>query len=325
MRILIPLLLAAALTSLAQNPGTGHPAASNVPGAQYPSVSEEGRVTFRLKAPQAQTVQVRVGATYDMKKDAEGVWTVTTPPLVPGFHYYWLVIDGVSVNDPASETYFGVSKESSGIEVPEPGVDYYAAQNVPHGEIRSHWYWSKITGAWRRFFLYTPPGYDTDVQTRYPVLYLQHGGGEDERGWVIQGRVNFILDNLIAAKSAKPMLVVMDNGYALKPGEMPPGPPPASGTPPPAQPNRPSIQSMTANFDDVMIREIIPTVDMTYRTIKDRDHRAMAGLSMGGMQTFYVTLNHLDKFSYIGGFSGSGGMLGCIRSEGVLQRCAQRS
>jgi hypothetical protein len=134
------------------------------------------------------------------------------PPLVPGFHYYYFFVDGVQVNDPASHAFYGVSKDSSGIEVPEKGVDYYLPKDVPHGDVRSHWYYSKLTEAWRRCFVYTPPGYDTNVRTRYPVLYLQHGSGEDETGWSIQGHVNFILDNLIAAGKAKPMIVVMDRG-----------------------------------------------------------------------------------------------------------------
>jgi hypothetical protein len=188
------------------------PATSNVPGQQYPRIDAQLRAAFRVSAPNAQKVQVSVGKTYDMVKGDNGVWTVTTNPLVSGFHYYWLVIDGVRVADPASESFFGVSQMCSGIEVPEKGVDFYDAKDVPHGEVRAKWYYSKVTSVWRRCFVYTPPDYDTKPTARYPVLYLQHGGGEDERGWVVQGRVSFIMDNLIAEGKARPMIIVMDNG-----------------------------------------------------------------------------------------------------------------
>src|ERR1035438_5120649 len=185
------------------------PASTNIMGQEYPRVHADHRVTFRLRAPDAQKVQVHIGSTdYPMEKAADGTWTGTVPPQVVGFHYYYLIVDGVQVNDPASEAFYGVSRESSGIEIPEKGVDYYDAKDVPHGDVRSHWYFSKVTNGWRQCYIYTPPDYDKNVKARYPVLYLLHGGGEDQRGWVIQGRVNFILDNLIAAKKAKPMLIV---------------------------------------------------------------------------------------------------------------------
>ena len=153
-----------------------------------------------------------------MKTGEDGVWTVTSPPVVPGFHYYALIVDGVRVNDPGSDTFFGTGRPTSGIEIPEKGVDFYHAKDVPHGEVRSRWYTSKVTGQTRHVMVYTPPGYDADREKRYPVLYLQHGGGEDETGWGRQGRVNFILDNLIAAGKAKPMIVVMEKGYATRAG-----------------------------------------------------------------------------------------------------------
>src|ERR1017187_2149245 len=206
------------------------PASSNVMGSEYPRVHSDSRVTFRVKAPDAQKVQVQMGQRFDMVKGDDGNWSVAGPPQVPGFHYYYLVVDGVTVSDPGSESFFGAAKQSSGIEIPEKGVDYYEAKDVPHGEVRSRWYFSKITNAWRRCYVYTPPGYDENTRMRYPVLYLQHGSGEDERGWSIQGRVDFILDNLIAAKKAKPMIVVMDKGYARKPGEVAPARP--AGTAP---------------------------------------------------------------------------------------------
>jgi enterochelin esterase-like enzyme len=269
------------------------PATSNVPRADYPRVHPDRRVTFRLKAPVAKKVQVQPGGAdnglgkgpYDMERGADGTWTVTTPPAVPGFHYYWLLVDGVAVNDPGSETFFGYGRPTSGVEVPEPGVDFYDAKDVPHGEVRALWYHSKVTGKPRRAFAYTPPGYDAAADTRYPVLYLQHGAGEDERGWTTQGRANFILDNLIAAKKARPMLVVMDNGYADRVGQ-------------------PARAFDFRAFEEVLTGELIPKVDATYRTLADRDHRALAGLSMGGMQALQIGLTHPDLFASVGSFSG---------------------
>ena len=302
-RMLIVSLLAAGIC-YGQAPDTFKPAVTNVPGAEYPRIDENARVEFRIKAPDAKTVQVKVGAipAIDMTKAEDGVWAVTTAPIVPGFHYYYFIIDGVTVDDPASRTFYGVGKDSTGIDVPERGADYYHIQDVPHGEVREHWYWSTVTGKWRRCFIYTPPGYDLHSTIRYPVLYLQHGAGEDETGWIRQGHANFILDNLIAAGRAKPMMIVMDNGYATRAG--------SDGTQPGPAPGSPAmmavIRASTAAFQDVMIKDLIPMIDKTYRTIPDRDHRAMAGLSMGGMQTYQITLNNLDTFSYIGGFSGAG-------------------
>jgi enterochelin esterase-like enzyme len=194
-----------------------------------------------------------------------------------------------------------VSRESSGIEIPEAGADYSEIKNVPHGQIRNFRYYSKTVAAWRRAFVYTPPDYDTNPKGRYPALYLQHGGGEDETGWPKQGRVDIILDNLIAEKKAVSMIIVMDKGYALKPGEAIPQPPAAG------QPRRPFF---SRTFEEVVINDLIPAVDSTFRTLTDREHRAMTGLSMGGMQTFQITLGNLDKFAWIGGFSGSGGGMG---------------
>jgi len=180
------------------------PAPSNVGNADYPRIAPDLRVTFQLKAPNAKQIQLRGGAglvrdTIESSRGDDGVWTATTPPAVPGFHYYWFVVDGLNVNDPASYTYFVWGRETSGIAVPEAGVDFYnAKEGVPHGEVRSRWYQSKITGKWRRVNVYTPPDYDKDSNARYPVLCLLHGAGEIERGWIEQGRANFILDNLIA-------------------------------------------------------------------------------------------------------------------------------
>jgi enterochelin esterase family protein len=192
---------------------------------------------------------------------------------------------------------------TSGIEIPEKGIDYYTVKNVPHGDLRSKWYFSNTTGKWRRAYIYCPPGYDNNIKERYPVLYLQHGMGEDERGWGIQGKVDIILDNLIAEGKAKSMLVVMDQGYAERAGAQAPeqrnspGTPGAAGSRPPQGPSA---------FEEVVIKDLIPFIDATFRTLSDRDHRAMAGLSMGGMQTIQITFANLDKFAYIGGFSGAG-------------------
>ena len=303
--------------AVGDEPPAGAPATTNVRGADYPRILPDLRVTFRIKAPDAQKVEIDRGKRYPAARSEDGYWTATIDPQVPGFHYYWLVIDGVPVNDPASESFYGVGKQSSGIEIPEKGVDFYAPKDVPHGEVRERWYHSKTTGAWRRIFVYTPPDYDSSRDARYPVLYLQHGGGEDERGWPNQGRVSFIMDNLIAEGKARPMLIVMEQGYARKPGEPEPATRPPAALPATATPGQPSTPApaspprdlgrMVSTFDEVMTRDLIPMVDSTYRTIPDREHRAMAGLSMGGMQTFQITLNHLDTFAYIGGFSGAGG------------------
>jgi enterochelin esterase family protein len=237
-----------------------------------------------------------------MEKQADGFWTVTTAPLVPGLHYYTLIVDGAEMSDPGSHAFFGGSKHASAVEVPEAGADYYAIKAVPHGQVREVWYDSKVTGTWRHALVYLPPGYDSQPATRYPVLYLQHGGGEDETGWIRQGRANFILDNLIAAGSSKPMIVVMAYGYARRAGAPAPD---LTGRPFGSPEMMKAMQEMTAAFEDDVTQALIPFVDSTYRTVADRDHRAMAGLSMGGMQTFQITLNHLDSFSHIGGFSGA--------------------
>ena len=295
-------------------PADTTPAATNVQGAEYPRIHPDLRVTFRIKAPDAQKVVFGFfdSQRYPAKKGEDGFWTATTEPQVAGFHYYRVFIDGAEVHDPASHTFYGTGKDASGIEIPEKGVDFYLPKDVPHGEVRERSYFSNTTKDWRRIFIYTPPGYDNDRDARYPVLYLQHGGGEDETGWPKQGRVAFIMDNLIAERKARPMLVVMERGYARRPGDPAPAArPPARPAAPGQKPTpRPDISRMFGAFEEVMVKDLIPMIDATYRTIPDRDHRAMAGLSMGGMQTFQITLKHLDLFSHIGGFSGGGGGFG---------------
>lgn len=282
------------------------PSPTNIGGAEYPRVTPDLRVIFRVKAPDAQKIEFNLGKRYAAEKDAEGFWSAATDPQAPGFHYYWLVIDGVQVNDPGSETFYGTGKQTSGIEVPEKGVDYYLPKDVPHGDVRERWYHSNTTGDWRRAYIYTPPGYDTARDTRYPVLYLQHGAGEDERGWANQGHVGFIMDNLIAERKARPMLVVMERGYARKAGETPTPPRPNGGQPG----GPPNVNRFVQAFEEVETKDLVPYIDTNFRTLADRDHRALAGLSMGGMQSYIIGLSHLDLFSYIGGFSGAGGGFG---------------
>jgi enterochelin esterase-like enzyme len=284
------------------------PSSTNVWGAEYPRVDSAGRVQIRVKAPDATKVKLNFwsGPKLDMEKQSDGFWTITTRPLVPGLHYYTLVIDGAEVSDLNTHAFFGGTKEASAVEIPEPGSTYYSIQDVPHGQVREVWYYSKVTGTWRHALVYLPPNYDKQTNERFPVLYLQHGGGEDETGWIRQGNANFILDNLIASGTCKPMILVMAYGYARRAGQAPPDlTGKAIGSPEMMK----AMQDMAAAFEDEVTQVLIPFVDSTFRTVSDRDHRAMAGLSMGGMQTFQITLDHLDLFSYIGGFSGAGGML----------------
>ncbi|MCL6544376.1 MAG: esterase [Bryobacteraceae bacterium] len=274
------------------------PVWTNLPGAEYPRVHSDLRVTFRLQAPNAQKVELVPGGNdnglgagpFEMTKDEKGFWTVTTPSAVPGFHYYWFSVDGLAVNDPNTYTFFGWNKECSGIDIPDPQGDFYQVKDVPHGDLRSRWYYSKTTQSWRHIIVYTPPDYDANPKGRYPVLYLQHGSGESERSWAEQGRVNFILDNLIAAKKARPMIVVLENGMvASKPGAAPG----AGGR-------------RNEAFAEVVIHDLIPYIDANFRTLPDRMNRAIAGLSMGAGQALQIGLSNLDKFAYIGAFSGGG-------------------
>jgi len=317
------------------------PSALNIPESKYPCVYPDHSAMFRVSAPDALKVTLRIGRGFDMTKGPDGIWTVTTTPLVVGFHYYSLQIDGATVADPSTMTFFGSGWQNSGIEIPEPDADasYYRAKDVPHGHVSEQWYFSKITEKWRRCFVYTPPDYETNTRAKYPVLYLLHGWGEDETGWYTQGHVDYIMDNLIAAGKAKPMIIVMDNLNAVKPGESAslfaarglvpapgaapaarggmgaPGQAPAPGGAPGGQPGRgagPGGRGGMGGFNlsaftDMMFSDLIPMAERTYRALPGREDRAMAGLSMGGMQTFTTALNNLDKFAYLGGFSGSCG------------------
>src|SRR5690554_5224346 len=259
----------------------GAKAATNIRSAKYPQVLPDNRVIFRVNAPEAQKVQIDLGRKYDMNKDSDGVWTVTTDSISRGFHYYSLVIDGVAVADPASETFYGMGRMASGIEIPYESGDFYAEKNVPHGDIRIQRYFSSVTNSWRSMYIYAPPGYDAS-NDQYPVLYLMHGGGEDERGWATQGRTGHILDNLIAENKVKPMLIVMPDGNVGSGGGF--------------------DQSMRV-FEQELKQAIIPFVESNYRVAEGANNRALAGLSMGGLQTLYAGLRNTDMFAYLGVFS----------------------
>jgi enterochelin esterase-like enzyme len=300
-RMLLLSLLLVACTVRAQEPpvalfaikddGLWQKAATTHRLSEFPKIHPDGRVWFQFKAPEtARSVQVRVSAAdriHDMQKDASGLWNVIIPNPGPGFQVYWMIVDGVVIADPGSDMFFQNAYRSV-VEVPAPGEDYYDVKQVPHGDVREHWFYSQVTGSFRRMYVYTPPGYEKDGR-RYPVLYLQHGAGEAEPEWTHSGRANFILDNLVAGGNARPMIIVMNNGFATRPEQ--------------------AGRTLTGNdrwaaFEDVLIKEVIPDIDAAYRTIPDREHRAMAGLSMGGMQTFTIGLKRLDTFSHLGVFSG---------------------
>ncbi len=277
------------------------PSATNQPGREYPQVNSERRVRAQISAPEAKFVQLDIGAVkYDLVRDEQGVWTGESAPQDEGFHYYQLNIDGASVPDPGSLFFFGAGRWGSGVEVPAHDQDFYALKNVPHGQVREHIYFSKTNNSMRRCFVYTPPGYDEDTQKRYPVLYLQHGGGENETGWSSQGHANLIMDNLIAEGKAKPFIIIMDNGTWTMSGPRRSD----GGTWPP--------EGWADGFKKTLLDDIIPMIDANYRTVANQKHRAMAGLSMGGMQTRVITLANPDVFSQVGMFSG-----GSISSEDV--------
>jgi enterochelin esterase-like enzyme len=293
------------------------PATSNQPGKQYPQVNSEGRVRFRIMAPQAQSVTVSFRDSSTFTKGEDGAWTGYTRPLDVGFHYYTINIDGAEVPDPNSMFFFGSNRWGSGVEIPAADQDFYAAKNVPHGQLREILFFSKSTDSNRRAFVYTPPGYDKELDKRYPVLYLQHGWGENEYGWGVQGHGNLIMDNLIAEGKAKPFIIVMTYGMTNDiplGGGRGRGAAPGSGgvrgegaaqAPPARRGGRGGFGGFNFSaFEQVLIEELIPYVDANFRTLADQPHRAMAGLSMGGAQTRSITLKHLDKFSHIGLFSG---------------------
>lgn len=261
----------------------------NIHGAEYPRIDAQGRVYFRVYAPNATKVESRFHGA--MTKGDDGYWTLVTEPQAIGFHYYQLVIDGIRTADPAGQPFFGMGEWVSGLEIPAEDEAFYSRRNVPHGDVRESWYYSNIRNEWRRCFVYTPAEYEANPNKKYPVLYLQHGMAENETSWWRQGKMNFIMDNLIADGKAVPMIVVMDSGnievsFGGIPGQ--------------------TREEYGADFTPILLTEIIPHIQSKYRALTDRENRAMAGLSWGGMQTFNTALPNLDKFSYIGGFSGAG-------------------
>jgi enterochelin esterase-like enzyme len=286
-----------------------HPSPLNIPGAQFPRIEADSRVTFHLKAPDAQKVQVSINnKPFDMTKGDDGVWTYTSEPQAAGYHNYWMIVDGAITLDPGTNAFIGFGHMCNGFEVPDPGVDFYDLKDVPHGNILVKNYYSKVANKWRHIFVYTPPGYDKSTAQRYPVLYLQHGGGEDERVWTEMGHTNLILDNLLAEGKVKPMIVVMETSAVGPPMPMPAAPPaaPAAGAAPrPAGGGFRGFPPGGGPYGDLMINDLIPWVDSNFRTVSDKDHRAMAGLSMGGMITEAVGMSHPEKFAYIGLFSGN--------------------
>ncbi|MGV3703787.1 MAG: alpha/beta hydrolase-fold protein [Arcticibacter sp.] len=259
----------------------GFPASTNIRSAKYPQVLADHRVVFQLKAPEATKVQVDLNRKYDMHKRQDGIWEAITDSIGEGFHYYSMLIDGVPVADPASESFYGMGRMASGIEIPFEGGDYYAEKDVPHGEVRMKRYFSRASNSWKRFFIYTPPGYDKSLAEKYPVLYLLHGGGEDERGWSMQGKTDLILDNLIASKKAKPMLVVMMDGNVGTAG----------------------FGEQALRAFEAELKAVIPFVEANYRAESNRDARALAGLSMGGLQTLHSGIRNSEMFGYLGVFS----------------------
>lgn len=263
----------------------GSPASTNTRSAKYPQILPDSRVIFRVKAPDAQKIQIDLGKKYDLAKDTGGYWIGTTDSISEGFHYYSLITDGVVVADPASETFYGMGRMASGIEIPFKGDGYYSLKDVPHGDIRIRKYYSPVTRSWRQFYIYTPPGYDENIDDKYPVLYILHGGGEDERGWASQGKTDIILDNLIAEKKAKPMLIVMMDGNMGGGG--------IAGF---------GEQSLRM-FENEIKQSVMPFIEKNYRTSTAANTKALAGLSMGGLQTLYAGLKNTQIFSYLGVFS----------------------
>jgi enterochelin esterase family protein len=286
-RYLIPFVLLGVLVAGCKQPASTvgiltepTPASSNTPGREYPKINPDLTVEFQVQAPEAREVAVDIcGMVYPMQREGDGPWKVVTEALEPGFHYYFLVVDGMRLSDPNSQLFFGTGVDASAIEIPEAGVDFYLEKDVPRGEVRMQRYWSPSMNTWRTCYVYVPAEYDSKPDKRYPVLYLQHGGGEDETGWARQGKTDIILDNLIAAKKAVPMLIVMDYGQA-------------------------------GDFAQILLNETIPMIDSKYRTLADAKHRAMAGLSFGGGQSWSIGLKHPEVFSSIGIFSS--GMFGGV-------------
>jgi len=281
-----------------------------IPGNEFPKIDKQRRAYFRIQAPEARKVVVDIcSKKYEMLPDGKGGFMAVTDPLPVGFHYYFMNIDGVNFIDPASETYFGCNREAGGLEVPEgPEGDYYRPQQgIAHGQVRSIYYFAEhstlnghqpiangqkptANGEWRHALVYTPAEYEKGKK-KYPVLYLQHGMGEGETSWMLQGKMQHIMDNAIAKGEAVPMIVVMESGDIKQPF--------GGGN------NRQGMSDYGASFYPVLLNDLIPYIDANFRTKADRENRAMAGLSWGGHQTFDIVLNNMDKFAWMGTFSGA--------------------
>lgn len=262
-----------------------------------PEITPDRHVIFRLRAPAASSVVLTgefMTGSKPFEKDPTGLWTVTVGPLEPEIYNYNFTIDGIRITDPHNpdlKTGTIASTTQSILNVPGDDPALYDIQPVPHGEIHTLLYDSKSLGFTRRANIYTPPGYNPAANTRYPVLYLFHGANSEETAWVRFGHINLILDNLLAARKIKPFLVVMPYDYPSPLGAEPPIP--ANG----------GYSEIATAFSRDLISDLIPFVQSRFRTYTDRDHRAIAGLSMGGIEALQIGLNHIDLFSYIGGFS----------------------
>ncbi|MGE5942851.1 MAG: alpha/beta hydrolase-fold protein [Flavobacteriales bacterium] len=267
------------------------PSTKNQPGQEYPQVNSQGYARFKIIAPAADSVRVSLGlggqGGTKLQKAEDGSWMGTTAgPMDEGFHYYHLNVDGGTFNDPGAKNYYGSIRWESGIEIPAHDQDFYALKDVPHGHVQQVLFPSPSTQTSRRAFVYTPPGYYENQNKRYPVLYLQHGWGEDETAWSNQGHANLIMDNMIAEGKTKPFIIVMTYGMTneVRMGGM--------------------RNFKIEPFQTVLLNELIPYVDSKFRTIADQKNRAMAGLSMGGMETKTITLANPDVFSHYGLLSG---------------------
>lgn len=313
------------------NVDTAHASPYNLYGNQYPRIEADNRVTFKFYAPDAQKVQVAINnVPFDLTKGSDGVWSYTSEPQDLGYHNFWMVVDGAIVVDPATDGFIGFSHLCNGFEIPDPEGGFYELKDVPHGNVIIKNYYSTVAKSWRMIYVYTPPDYDKNIKERYPVLYLQHGGGEDQRVWIEMGRANLILDNLIAEGKARPFIIVMETSAVTTPRRAAPGPPPArpammaapqQGPPPQGVPAQGAPRQGAQGaarpggafgigspgggiYGQLMTTDLIPWIDKNFKTLSDQKYRAMAGLSMGAMQTRAVTLANPDKFAYIGLFSG---------------------
>ena len=326
-RIILMMAAFVAMTASAQVVEDFKPASTNQEGKQYPMVNSQRMVRAQISAPEAISVKLDIGGVkYDMVKNSEGLWTGESAPQDEGFHYYQLNIDGASVPDPGSKVYYGAGRWGSGIDIPAADEEFYTLKNVPQGSVNEVHYYSSVTEQMRHCFIYLPAAYLENPSQKFPVLYLQHGMGENEHGWSAQGKTGIIMDNLIAAGKAVPFIIVMDNGSNARPahpdttqtagqfpgmrprpqGQIPQGERPRGERPQgqrPGGPRRGGFGGFNA-FQDVLLKDIIPMVEKNYRVIADTEHRAMAGLSMGGMQTHMITLANPKTFAYVGMFSG---------------------